>query len=132
VADDEPIDWSITLAPCGDRSCLFRPANDRGMHSNGGCQHLKLGVAELRRLLMLTAAEVKRHRGEKFFVIRMGSGSWYQEPMPGNTGVGYTLRPNMIDATIFGDRKTADAAADRLRRGGNLGVVVKAVSYSVD
>lgn len=46
---DEPIDWSERLRPCGDGSCIFGPPE--GMRTNGGCQHLKLDLAETRRLL---------------------------------------------------------------------------------
>jgi len=71
-------------------------------------------------------------REEKFFVIQMGNGQWYQEPISGHTGLGFTLRATVLEATQFADRKTAEAAAERLRRGGNINVSIRTLSYSID
>lgn len=57
--DNKPTDWSVTLSPCSDGNCIFgRP---KGMHTNGGCMHLKLSLPETQRLLRLVLKKYLEH-----------------------------------------------------------------------
>lgn len=58
VRDGAETAWEAR--PCGDRSCVWgRPG---GMRTNGGCQHMKAGVHETRRILRRMAAELEALR----------------------------------------------------------------------
>lgn len=53
-----------SIADCGDNGCIFRDPSRKGLRTNGGCEHLKCGPHETRRLLQLAAKELVRLRGE--------------------------------------------------------------------
>lgn len=71
MTDPGPIDWSRELASCGDSGCILRDPSYRGIHTNGGCQHLKLDCAgqgvllrEIARCVVAQRAEIARRDAE--------------------------------------------------------------------
>lgn len=59
---DEPIDWARELRPCS-HGCPFGTL--KGMGTNGGCEHLQLGIVGLRHLLQ-RVIKVAREKGVVF------------------------------------------------------------------